>query len=125
MRSVHRIWNALLPGRVERDIDRELAFHIAERASELRAEGLSDDEALRRARTQLGNVIVQRERTRDADVARGMDTLLRNVRYAAGHSSAGQASPSQSSLTLALGIGANSAVFSAIRRRTSAAAPVS
>ena len=82
MKLVRRIGNALQPGRVERDIDRELAFHIAERACELRAEGLDDDEAMRRARSQLGNVIVQRENTRDVDVATWMDTLLRNARYA-------------------------------------------
>jgi hypothetical protein len=66
---IHRIWNALRPGRVEREIARELSFHVAEREDQLRAEGIRADEAARPARRQLGNVLVQAERTREADVA--------------------------------------------------------
>ncbi|HKE85238.1 MAG TPA: ABC transporter permease, partial [Vicinamibacterales bacterium] len=109
-----RIWNALRPGNVERDIDREIAFHLAERADDLRAQGLSNDDAMRCARRQLGNVLVQRERTRDVDVAGWMDTFVRNVRHAVRSLTRTPGFTIPVVLTLALGIGANGAVFSAI-----------
>jgi hypothetical protein len=82
MSWLHRLWNTFRPERVQRNIDRELSFHIAERTDQLRSEGLSDEEATRRARRQFGNVTVQAERTRDVDIALWADGLLRNVRYA-------------------------------------------
>src|SRR5438876_9717512 len=45
-----------------------------------RALGLSDDEARRRARLRFGSPVVQRERTFDIDLARGVDAFCRNVR---------------------------------------------
>ena len=44
-----RAWNAARPGRVERDLNRELSFHVRERADQLEAEGMSRDEARREA----------------------------------------------------------------------------
>jgi putative ABC transport system permease protein len=114
MTWMRRLWNALRPGKVERDIDRELAFHIAERADELRAEGVSADEAIRHARRQLGNFVVQRERARDVNVSVWLDALLRNVRLAARTLIRTPAFSASVIVTLALGIGANGAVFSAI-----------
>jgi putative ABC transport system permease protein len=110
----HRVWNALRPGRVEGDIDRELSFHVAERADALRAAGVGDDEAIRLARRQLGNVIVQRERTRDVDVAAWLDALLRHVRLAVRTLTRTPGFSATVVVMLALGIGANSAVFSAV-----------
>ena len=69
MAWLRRVINTLRAARLQRDIDREIAFHISERADQLRAEGLPDEEARRRARMQFGNPAVQRERMRDADVA--------------------------------------------------------
>lgn len=114
MSWLRRLFNALRAGRVERDIDRELSFHIAERADQLRAEGLSTEEAMRRARRQFGNATVQAERTRDVDVAGWIDGLRRNVRYAVRSLVRTPAFTATVVLTLALGIGANSAVFSAV-----------
>jgi len=111
---LRRALNTLRPSRIQRDIDRELAFHIAERVDQLRGQGLSHDEATRRARVQFGNVILQRERTRDVDIARGLDTCLRNLRHAVRTLISTPGFSITVVLTLALGIGANSAVFSAI-----------
>ncbi|HEY6554593.1 MAG TPA: permease prefix domain 1-containing protein, partial [Vicinamibacteria bacterium] len=82
MSWLRRLVNTMRSGRVERDIRRELDFHVAERADELRNTGLSLEEAARRARVQLGNPMVQAERTRDEDVTLWADGLARNLRHA-------------------------------------------
>src|SRR6185436_9933960 len=114
MAWLHRLLNTFRPGRVQRDIDREISFHLAERADQLRSEGLGHEEARRRARLQFGNPAVQRERIWEVDVARAVDTTMRNVRYAIRTLSRTPGFTVTVVLTLALGIGANTAIFSAI-----------
>ena len=109
-----RLLNTFRRDRLQRDIDREMSFHLAERADELRAGGLSADEAARRARLQFGNIVVQSERTQDVDIAQYVDGLLRNLRYAIRSLTRTPSFTIGVVLTLALGIGANSIVFSAI-----------
>ena len=111
---LRRLLNTLRRGRVDSDIDRELAFHIAERVDQLRAHGLTESEALRIARLQFGNPVVQRERTRDVDIAHGVDTLFRQIRHAVRALGRTPGFTATVVVTLALGIGANSAVFSAM-----------
>ena len=114
MSWLRRLVNTVRPGRVEREIRRELEFHMAERADELRDSGLSAEEAERRARVTLGGPLLQAERTRDVDVALWADGIARNLRHAA--RSLGRAPGFALTVvaTLALGIGANTAVFSAL-----------
>jgi hypothetical protein len=114
MSWLRRLVNTLRPARLQRDIDREITFHINERADHLRSEGLSDEEARRRARIQFGNPLAQRERTRDIDITRGVDTASRNIRFAVRSLLRTPGFTATVVLTLALGIGANSAVFSAM-----------
>jgi len=114
MSWLKRLVNTVRSGRVEREIRRELEFHVAERADELRDSGLSPEEAERRARVKLGNPLLQAERTRDMDIALWADGIARNLRHAA--RSLGRAPGFALTVvaTLALGIGANTAVFSAL-----------
>src|SRR5215218_1591875 len=114
MSWLRRLWNTLHPGAVERDIQREMSFHVAERADQLRAEGLDEEAARREARRKFGNLIVQAERTRDVNVSGAIDALLRDVRYSARSLAHTPAFTLTVLLTLALGVGANTAVFSAV-----------
>ena len=114
MSWLRRLSNTFRPSRVQRDIDRELSFHLAERADELRADGVRDDEATRRARVQFGNPTVLREQTRDMDVTGWMDASLGNLRHAGRTLARTPAFTLTVVMTLALGIGANSSAFSAI-----------
>jgi len=109
-----RLANVLRAGKLEREIRRELEFHAAERADELRAAGLSAEEASRRARVQLGNPLLQAERTRDADVSAWADGAVRNLRHAVRRLGHAPGFALTVIATLALGIGANTAVFSAL-----------
>jgi len=109
-----RIRNALRPGRVSQEIDRELAFHLTERIEALRAAGLSETEAVRAAKRQLGNRTQQTERTQDVDINQRVEAALRNFRHAARGLRHAPGFTATVVATLALGIGANSAVFSAI-----------
>src|SRR5262245_23260258 len=103
----YRRWlNVLRPGRLQRDLERELAFHLRERADEL------DDE--REARLAFGNFTLQIERTREMNISGRLEALIRNLRYAIRTLAKTPGFTATVILTLALGIGANSAVFSAI-----------
>lgn len=112
---LHRIWNLLRRDRKHRDIERELAFHLAERADELQAQGMTEQESRHAARRQFGNFTSQVERTHDIDIAVWLESLLRNLRYAARTLIKTPGFTITVIATLALGIGANSAVFSAIQ----------
>ena len=109
-----RALNVLRPGRVRSDIERELSFHVAERADELREAGVSETEAERTARREFGPYERQVETTRDADVSRWLDAAVRNVRLALRAIARTPGFSATAVLTLALGVGANSAIFSAI-----------
>jgi putative ABC transport system permease protein len=109
-----RIWNVLRPGRVQSDLERELQFHVRERAEELQAGGMSGEQAAREARQAFGNYTAQVERTRDMDINGWLESLLRNLRQAVRGLAKTPAFTVTVILTLAIGIGANSAVFSAI-----------
>ena len=114
MSWLRRVVNTFRRAPLDRDIDREIAFHIREREEDLRAGGVSSQEAGRRARIQFGNHLVQRERTQDVDVTAWLDSLLRNVRHAVRALIHAPGFSLTVVLTLAFGIGANSAVFSAM-----------
>ena len=114
MSSWRRYRNLFKPCRLQRDLDRELSAHIAERADDLRGSGIGEEEAWRTARRQFGNYTAQLETTRDMDISLWLESTLKNVRLSVRSLRRTPAFSFTVILTLALGIGANSAVFSAI-----------
>src|SRR5437879_2009100 len=76
---------------------------------------MSRGDALHHARLQFGNLTSQTQRTRDMDIAAWLDAVLRNLRHSARALIKTPAFSITVVLTLALAIGANSAVFPAIQ----------
>ena len=97
-----------------RDLDRELDFHINERIDELMARGLTREEANRQARIAFGHRQGLKEETRDVDTVGWLESTWNDVRYAFRGLRASPGFTATVILSLGLGIGANSAIFSLI-----------
>jgi predicted permease len=98
--------------RFERELDDEMRFHIESRADELEQEGLSRDEALLKARREFGSSLRARESTRSAWQFRWFEDLGGDLRYAAQAFRRNPAFAFTAICCLALGVGANTTMFS-------------
>jgi len=129
MKILHTIWFRLRSltqrSAVKQEIDDELRFHIEQRAAENVAAGMPPEEAAQAARKRFGNFQAVREECRENRGILWLENLLSDISYGARQLRKNPGFAAVAALTLALGIGANTAIFSIADRLLVRPLPVS
>jgi putative ABC transport system permease protein len=111
---LRRLRSTVLRSRQQLEIEEELRFHIEQRAEESMRDGMSADLARQQALRRFGNPALIRERTEDADRFGWLGDLVDDAKYGLRMMRRHPSFSVSALLTLALGIGATSTVFSVV-----------
>ncbi len=111
------MWMKRLTYWLERDkrgaaLREEMELHLAETAAELEAEGMTAERARDEARRRFGNFAMKQEESREIWMTRFLSELSQDVRYGLRTMMGNKAFSALAVLSLALGIGANTTIYS-------------
>ena len=109
-----RLHALFAPRATERSLNEEIEFHIEQETEKNLRLGLSRAEARRRALVEFGGLTQAREAHHDVYAARPLEELVADARYTLRTMRRTPVLAGAAILTLALGIGANTAIFSAV-----------
>ena len=110
-----RVWGLIRPRELDRDLRDQINTHLEEATDEYVQRGLSPTEARRAAHLSFGGVAQAEETSRDVR-GRWLDDLAKDLRYGLRTLRRNPAFATVAVLSLAIGIGANTAVFSLLDR---------
>src|SRR2546425_7843335 len=121
---MNRVLNWFRRRKLETDLDRELSYHLDRRVSDLIHSGIPEPEARRRAALELGGVTQVREEVRDIWLTRSVRDFAYDFRFSARSFLRSPSFTATAVLTLALGIGATTAIYSLVDQVVLHALPV-
>ena len=101
--------------RLAAEVDEELQYHLAMREDVNRRAGMPQAEARSAAQRSFGNMTLLKESTREADLLVFIETVVKDIRFAARMLAKHSGFTALAVLALALGIGVNTAVFTALK----------
>src|SRR6478609_8025470 len=109
---IDRLVKVFRKERLDRQIDEELEFHLAERARDNIASGMNPEEARQDARRRFGNAGLALENARGANIFAPLEALGQDLRFAIRMMRRRPGFAAMAVLLAGLGIGASTAMFS-------------